>query len=48
MNRFSRLRRVRGRMREFLGWHIIWHYVPNVLALAFIACYIVRDADADA
>ena len=32
-------------MREFLGWHSIWHYVPNLLALAFIACYVVRDID---
>ena len=36
----SKSKEVRGMMREFLCWHIAWHYVPNILALAFIACYV--------
>ena len=36
----SKSKEVRGMMREFLCWHIAWHYLPNILALAFIACYV--------
>ena len=27
---------VTGRMTSFLVWHSVWHYIPNVLAIAWI------------
>ena len=31
---------ISGRMRGFLAWHSVWHYVPNGLALLWVALWL--------